>query len=75
LAQSHPMFAVSNGCHIGGTSHQKPAKARLYSPLLTLLDEPDFTRLATGDLKSGSAPQPERGRCRGNAGSHPCLSS
>jgi hypothetical protein len=24
------MFAVSNGCHIGGTSHQKPAKARLY---------------------------------------------
>jgi len=24
------MFAVSNGCHIGGTSHQKPAKASLY---------------------------------------------
>src|ERR1039458_4541010 len=44
----------------GGTSHQKPPKARLLSPLLPLLSEPDFTRLATGDLKSGSAPQPER---------------
>jgi hypothetical protein len=30
LVQSHPMFAVSNGCHIGGTSHQKPAQARRY---------------------------------------------
>ena len=42
LAQSHPMFAVRNGCHIGGTSHQEPAKARLIEPLFALLGEPDF---------------------------------
>ena len=39
--------------------------------LLTLLNEPDSTRLATGDPKSGSALQPERGGRRGDAGSHP----
>jgi len=41
------------------------------SSLLALLDEPDFTRLATGVPKSGSAPQPESGGNRGNPGSHP----
>jgi hypothetical protein len=41
-----------------------------FSPL-TLLDEPDFIRLATGAQKSGSALQPESGGNRGNAGSHP----
>ena len=41
------------------------------SSLLTLLDEPVFTRLATGDPKSGSALQAESGGSRGNAGSHP----
>jgi hypothetical protein len=39
--------------------------------LLTLLDEPDVTRLAIGDPKSGSALQPESGGNRGDAGSHP----
>jgi hypothetical protein len=36
-------------------------------PLLTLLDAPDFTRLATGNPKSGPALPPGSGASRGDA--------
>jgi hypothetical protein len=40
-------------------------------PLLTLLDAPDFTRLATGSPKSGPALPPGSGGSRGDARRHP----
>ena len=40
-------------------------------PLLTLLDAPDFTRLATGNPKSGPALPPGSGGSRGDARRHP----
>ena len=43
-------------------------------PLLTLMDAPDFTRLATGSPKSGLALPPGSGGSRGDARRHPFLS-
>ena len=40
-------------------------------PLLTLLDAPDFTRLATGNRESGPALPPGSGGSRGDAKHHP----
>jgi len=40
-------------------------------PLLTLLDASDFTRLATGNPKSGPALPPGSGGSRGDAKRHP----
>jgi hypothetical protein len=49
----------------------KIAESKCQFPLLTLLDAPDFTRLATGNPKSGPALPPESGGSRGDARRHP----
>jgi hypothetical protein len=46
-----------------------PSKCQF--PLLTLLDAPDFTRLATRNPKSGPALPPGSGGSRGDARRHP----
>src|ERR1035441_1690176 len=47
------------------------ASSKCPFPLLTLLDAPDFTRLATGNPKSGPALPPGSGGSRGDARRHP----
>src|ERR1039457_5777562 len=51
-----------------------PHPLTLGPSLLTLLDAPDFTRLATGNPKSGPALPPGSGGSRGEIGRHPCPS-
>jgi hypothetical protein len=45
-------------------------RSKCQFPLLTLLDAPDFARLATGNPKSGRALPPGSGGSRGDAGRH-----
>src|ERR1035441_3037538 len=67
-------FHVTN--HPQGQEHRAGIRGEQAS-LSTLLDEPDSTRLAWEDSNSKSAPQPESGGNREEAGSHPlpCRSS
>jgi hypothetical protein len=63
--------------YLGGLEDSAVAKQLLAQPgkcqfpLLTLLDASDFTRLATGNPKSGPALPPGSGGSRGDAKRHP----
>ena len=53
------------------TVEQVSVPSKCQFPLLTLLDAPNFTRLAMGNPKSGPALPPGSGGSRGDARRHP----
>ena len=52
---------------LGIHPHHRTRPSKCQFPLMTLLDAPDFTRLATGNPKSGLALPPGSGGSRGDA--------